>query len=125
MSIEYTVYSFSNIEGGREMTFHQTIICHSDLLLGENIKKWEGKEVTNSVFMGEFESSDSNTNPDVYFYYKGSQVHHSKMRTQDNNMFGIPYRGPVDMIYVNIVPYTASTFSLIRPWFGKNLKFDV
>ena len=45
LSIEYTVYSFNNTEGGREMTFHQTIICHSDLLLGENIKKWEGKEV--------------------------------------------------------------------------------
>ena len=87
--------------------------------------KWEGRPVEGGVFMGEFESSDSNLNPDVYFYYNGDQVHSSKMKTQSNNFFGIKYDGPVDMIYINIAPSVACTFSLINLYFGKRLQFDV
>lgn len=89
--------------------------------------QWKGREVVNSVFVGEFTSSEASTNPDVYFYYKGTQVLASKLKTQDNNLFGIAYEGAVDEIVVNIVPlpYTACTFSLINPWFGQELKFEI
>lgn len=87
---------------------------------------WTGKPVTNGIFLGEFASSDPDTNPDVYFYYQGQQVLATKLRTQENNYFGIYCEGlTVDQIVINIVPYNASTFSLINPFFGKALKFEI
>lgn len=85
--------------------------------------QWKGREVVNDVFMGEFESSDSTINPDVYFYYEGRQVFTQKLRTQDNNLFGIAYEGAVDEIVINITPQTESTFSLINLYFGQELIF--
>ena len=87
---------------------------------------WEGKEVTDGVFIGEFATNNADLNPDVYFYHKGNQVLATKLRTQDNYLFGILCSGlTVDRIYVNIVPYRNCTFSLINPYFGKSLKFEI
>lgn len=87
---------------------------------------WEGKPVTDGLFMGSFETSDSNTNPDVYFYYLDQQVKTSKLKTQSDNIFAINCQGlTVDKIIINIVPYNASTFSLINLFFGKALKFEI
>lgn len=85
---------------------------------------WEGDEVTNSVFMGEYDTSSDTLDPDVYFYYQGELVHSSKLRTGSGQLFAIPYSGSVDRIVMNIVPYSPCEFRLIRPWFGKSFKFD-
>lgn len=86
---------------------------------------WEGnKPVTNSVLMGEYSSNDSSLNPDVYMYYQGTQVKTSKLKTQTDNLFAIPYDGSVDKIVINIPPSSACTFTLTGLWFGKNLKFE-
>lgn len=87
--------------------------------------QWEGKERTDGILIGSFETADATLDPDVYFYYQGEQVLATKLRTQDNNLFGIPYSGAVDKIWINIVPYNACTFSLVNLWFGQALKFEV
>lgn len=86
---------------------------------------WEGEAVTNSVFMTEFYSTSDTLDPDVYFYYQGTQVHSSKLRTQGGTLSSIPYSGSVDKIIINIVPYSPCEFRLIQPWFGKSFKFDL
>jgi len=87
---------------------------------------WEGKEVTDGLFLGSFSTDNEDVNPDVYFYYQGSQVLTSKLRKQENNSFGINCEGlTVDKIVIQIIPYEACTFSLINLYFGQPLKFEI
>jgi len=121
-------YSFNSGQGGyirsdddKTVTFR---FAQGNVGMDSAAIVWEGEEVTGSVFMGEYYSSSDTLNPDVYFYYKGEQVLATKLRSQEGTLFGIPYSGSVDMIVVNIVPYSPCEFRLIRPWFGKSFKFD-
>lgn len=122
-------YSFNSGQGGytrsdddKTVTFR---FAKGNIAMDSAALVWEGEAVTNSVFMGEFYSSSDTLNPDVYFYYQGSQVHSAKLRSQEGTLFGIPYSGSVDKIVVNIVPYSPCEFRLIQPWFGKSFKFDL
>ena len=125
-------YDFSSGEGGyivnndgKNVEFYFAKDSATGLLDHVSLV-WEGEEaVTDSVFMGEFYTDDDHLDPDVYFYYQGTQVHSAKLRSQDGTLFGIPYSGSVDKIVINIVPYNPCDFWLISPWFGKSFKFDL
>ena len=128
----FTEYAFSLLNGGsytvsadkRTITFNFKSSSYG--LVDSASLIWKGKPVTNGLFLGSFETSDENTDPDVYLSYQGQQVRATKLRTQDNNLFAINCDGlTVDEIVINIVPYNPSTFSLINLFFGKALKFEI
>lgn len=128
----FTEYAFSLLNGGSytvsedKRTISFNFKASSYGLVDSASLIWKGKPVTNGLFLGSFESSDENTDPDVYFSYMGQQVRATKLRTQDNNLFAINCEGlTVDEIVINIVPYNPSTFSLINLYFGQALKFEI
>ena len=128
----FTEYAFSLLNGGsytvsedkRTITFNFKSSSYGTVDSASLV--WKGKAVTNGILLGETASSDPNTNPDVYFYYDGQQVKSSKLKTNSGDLIGIYCEGlTVDEIVINIVPYNASTFSIINPHFGKALKFEI